>query len=117
MTLAGYTRRARAKRCGCGAGVVFGLDGDLCAFETDADPVPLSELGVVAARLAGRRVVGLTTGIGRPELFRSSSTVPPGGSVFVLVHECGFRVPVAWRASESPSWGVPVGVSSDEPPF
>lgn len=98
VTLRGTSRRARARRCKCGAGVVSGLDGRVCALDTDADPVPLSEVGVLAARLAGRRVVGLAMGLGRAELFKTSAVSPPWGSVLLPVHRCGERVPEGWRA-------------------
>lgn len=109
------SRRAQARRCRCGAGVVSGLDGRAAALDIDADPVALSEVGVLAARLAGRRVVGLAMASPRPELFRTSMTEPPWGCVLVPVHVCGERVPDEWRAPVAPrAEPEPVGV---EPPF
>ena len=98
MSLRGSTRQARARRCKCGAGVVSGLDGRVMALDTDADPVALSEVGVLAARLVRRRVLGLSFGLGRPELFASSAVSAPWGCVMVVEHVCGLRVPSEWRA-------------------
>ena len=113
MTLRGTTRYAKARRCKCGAGVVSGLDGRVAALDTDADPVALSEVGVLAARLEGRRVLGLSFGIARPELFWTSAVTPPWGCVMVVEHRCGVRVPDAWRApkpQETPPEQTPGGV-------
>ena len=115
VTFRGTSRKARARRCGCGAGVVSGLDGRVCALDVDADPVALSEVGVLAARLAGRRVVGLSMGVGRPELFQTSATAPPWGCVLVPVQVCGERVPVEWRAPVE--LRSPEPATSSEPPF
>jgi hypothetical protein len=109
------SRRAQARRCKCGAGVVSGLDGRAAALDIDADPVALSEVGVLAARLAGRRVVGLAMGSARPELFRTSATEPPWGCVLVPVHVCGERVPDGWRAPVAPR--APEAPVTVEPPF
>lgn len=106
------SRRAQARRCRCGAGVVSGLDGRVAALDVDADPVPLSEVGVLAARLEGRRVVGLAMGLGRAELFQTSAVSPPWGSVLIPVHRCGVRVPEAWRAPRE-AGGASSGSGSD----
>ncbi len=112
MTWRRTSRRAQARRCKCGAGVVSGLDGRVAALDVDADPVSLSEVGVLAARLSGRRVVGLSMGLGRAELFQTSAVSPPWGSVLIPVHVCGVRVPEAWRAPrEAP--GAAGGSGSD----
>lgn len=56
MTETGATRRARLRSCprGCGAWVVFGLDGIVAAREARVDPTPLSALGEALALLEGR---------------------------------------------------------------
>lgn len=115
VTFRRTSRRAQARRCKCGAGVVSGLDGRVAALDIDADPVSLSEVGVLAARLAGRRVVGLAMGPAHPELFQTSATEPPFGCVLVPVHICGERIPSEWRAPVPPrAPAVPV---PEEPPF
>lgn len=85
------------------------------ALDTDADPVALSEVGVLAARLGGRRVLGLSFGVGRPELFTTSAVSPPWGCVMVVEHACGQRVPAGWRAAPAQEAAKPAG--DDEVPF
>lgn len=53
-------RNTTSRRCRqCKAAVLVGLDGDLCAFPTTADPTPLSPLGEALALLAGRATLHL----------------------------------------------------------
>jgi len=59
-------RCARLGRCPqCGAGVIVGLDGDVCASMVRADPVPLTPHGEALAALAGLATFRLTRTNGR----------------------------------------------------
>lgn len=92
------SRKAKPRRCRrCGRGVLSGLDGDVLAFDVDADPIALTPSGEVGALLAGRRTYALRTA-GRPELDRRLSPHRSAEAVVVPEHDCGWTTPTAWRA-------------------
>lgn len=51
----GAGRGLQARWCRCGAPVLAGLDGDVCAFPAVVDIGPLSAIGEAVARIQGRR--------------------------------------------------------------
>lgn len=62
-------RTARPGRCRtCKATILRGLDADLCAFPTTADPIPLSPIGEALALLAGRQTFHLRRTPGTTDL-------------------------------------------------
>jgi len=52
----GLTRKARMRRCRCGARVLSGLDGDWMALSMWMDPDPVDLVAAVQALAEGRRV-------------------------------------------------------------
>lgn len=96
----GLSRRARPRPCPlCRTWTVAGIDDDIAAFSTHADPTPLNQLGEVAALIAGRRTVELVHTGGRLQLEQRWAdhieTRPAGqGRYDVLaVHACGQPIP------------------------
>lgn len=80
-------RGIRAVWCGrCGAPILRGLDEDLGAFTTYADPAPLTALGEAVAWLDGRRTVELRKIAGTPQLMRRNrytiASRPPGSRIW-----------------------------------
>lgn len=97
MTESGLTRKAQPRRCRkCNEVVIVGLDDDVCAAETYADPTPLSTLGEVVTLLEGRRTVALASEGGRRVLhIRDDFQIRgrPAGSTprwdVLRAHRCG----------------------------
>lgn len=54
LTETGLSRRARIRTCRCRHLILAGLDSDICAFEAAADPIPLTPLAEMLARIEGR---------------------------------------------------------------
>lgn len=108
LTESGLSRRARPRRCPtCSAWTVSGLDADILAFETHADPVPLSALGEVLALAAGRRTVELGLSRGRLELEQrwadhiASRPAGTGRYDVLAEHRHGLPVPATWSTASA----------------
>lgn len=97
----GFTRRARGAVCPkCRAGVIRGLDADVCAFDSEADPVQLTPAGQAAALADGRTLFELNL-YGRIELNRLDGRAPLDGRPVLAEHVCGSRIPAPWRADSN----------------
>lgn len=106
MTTEGLTRRAKARRCPkCSAWCVAGIDADLMAFETWADPQPLTALGEVVALASGRRTTALVRTRGRLELeqrWAEHIADQPAGTAradVLAAHACHQPIPTTWTTS------------------
>lgn len=125
MSETGSTRRLRLRSCrGCGEKVANGLDDVICAFEVDADPVPLSPLGEALAMLEGRRTVAVHREGDRYVLDQRDAehvAKRPAGSGtredVLRLHSCGTPPPAGVLAAASTFAEVPVPPTGSEAPF
>lgn len=84
LTETGLSRRARLIACSrCKAVVMSGLDADVCAFEVECEPRPLTSVGEAVAWIEGRRTWSLTKARGGrfeldPRDARSIAKTPAG---------------------------------------
>jgi hypothetical protein len=126
LTETGLSRRARPRPCpNCGTWTIAGLDDDTCAFETYADPQPLTPIGEVLATLARRRTYELIHVGGRYELNPRSSrriTYAPAGTQartdVLAIHRCGLAMPPTAIAPTSFAEAhVAHHAPGSEPPF
>lgn len=123
LTESGLSRRARLRYCQCGLIVMAGLDGEVCAFEAECDPRPLTALGEAAAYLAGLRTWSLRNGRGRFELYPRNAaeiTRHPAGTRarcdVLAEHRCGVRLPVSsFGRSSFPETAPPLPPGSPAP--
>lgn len=98
-------RGLHARWCQCGAPILTGLDGDLCAFDATVDWTPLDVLGELVAIAQHRRTyqVERLHGDGSPALTRRTPRMirgwPPGTRLHsrrcdvVPEHQCGATPP------------------------
>ena len=121
---AGATRRARPARCDkCQAGVIRGLDGDMCALAADADPEPLSPEGEALAMLARIPTYRLWQIGGRFELTRrdpATKTGHPPGTDYacdvLAAHQCTPTLTLPRMPSRIPPPASAAGLPHN-PPF
>lgn len=109
MTETGITRAAKPRRCKqCNQPIIVGLNDDQCAFETHADPQPLSALGEAIALLEGRTTIALANEGGRWVLHRRDDFQirgRPAGTTprwdVLRTHTCGTPTPTGPTAAPS----------------
>jgi len=115
------TRYAQLGRCHCGAPVVAGIDGDVCAFMIRADPQPLNALGEALAILSGLATLKLTRPGGRLLLTARDpwhiSGRPWERADVIAEHRCGqFGSPSGYTPSAFRPPAL-IETDDDEPPF
>lgn len=120
LTDRGTSRRARLIECRfCRAWVVAGLDADVAAFDSSADPTPLTPTGEVLALLDGRATFDLTERRDRSELdYRDAAVItghPADRGRVLAEHRCGLPVPTTWAAP--PQQATRTATDPDTPPF
>lgn len=112
----GIGRSARWGACTrCNAPVLRGLDADMCAFQAEADPQPLTPIGEILA-LAGGRATYLLDGKPPALSFRDRHrirTFPAAQFTVLPEHQCG-----APALPTKPSAPAPAErTAGDRPPY